>query len=172
MLCVSISREPISANIRSGVEKKLLQQRPYLENDSLFSLIEWLISWSDSITRLKVHKDTEPEEMEGAGQPGNTAGHLASGYRQGDIEVERRNKVIDSIKRGRTVCESLFQTNDKIAENINRFQTVARDLPPVKVWISEHEYWVICHANFPKESHLRHAWTLPYPPLPATDFLI
>lgn len=34
--------------------------------------------------------------MEGAGQPGNTAGHLASGYRQEDTEVERRNKMIDN----------------------------------------------------------------------------
>lgn len=35
-----------------------------------------------------MHEDTEPEEMEGVGQPENTAGHLASGYRFKDKKVE------------------------------------------------------------------------------------
>lgn len=48
----------------------------------LLSLIEQLISCSDSMTSLKVHKDTEPKEIEGAGRTGNTAGHLASRYRE------------------------------------------------------------------------------------------
>ena len=86
----------------------------------LFSLIEWLISCFDSITRLKVHQYTEPEEMEGAGQPGNTAGNLASGYRQRERSKRKEYNLWHYIKAANNIMLRITIPNKwhpcKIAE--------------------------------------------------------
>lgn len=143
-----ISTNPIWENTRSYVEKGL-----FICNMAALEL-DWITNLPvlTAKKRLKVHKYTEQEVMENVDPPGNATGHLASGVRLKDKGARRKLKW--KVKK--------FWKNAAGAQNWS----------PLRVWIREHEHPVICHTNFPKDNHLQHAWTLPYPPMLTTGFLI
>lgn len=132
----------------------------------LFSLTEWLIS-----------RSWRPNKAESARMHGTTGdGKCWPAWERCRafslwIQAERQSRDA-MIERAveRKLCYEVLQSEIKIQKVL--VEHSCWNESPLRVWIREHEYPVICHTNFPKENHLQHAWTLPYPPMLATGFLI